>query len=167
MAVVVPWSLSGGDGRAGPARAADPVAGGPAAPSGLPVGMIRIPATAHRDTGQGTAVDDQGTDTTHFEVLLRVNGDGTGQYKVITSSDPSELGFDVQWKRGPSDGDVVMVYGGKTCMTFHFARSGRLVTIVSAHGTGACLVSTPTAIALRGIGAAEAAPEGLTSRVIW
>jgi hypothetical protein len=105
---------------------------------------------AHRDTGQGAASDDAGTDTTHFEVLMRVNRDGTGQYKVITSSDPSTLGFDVQWTPGPADGDVVMVYGGKTCLTFHFERAGRLVTVDSAQSTGCSLVSPATAIALKG-----------------
>jgi hypothetical protein len=149
-AVLVPWSLSG-DGRAeppvGPIRPSPEVQ---LAPSGLPVGIIRIPVTAHRDTGQGAAVDDAGSDSTHFEVLVQVNKDGTGQYKVITSSDPSLVGFDVQWTPGPADGDVAMVYGGKTCLTFHFERAGRVVTVLSARATGACLVSPATAIALKG-----------------
>jgi hypothetical protein len=112
--------------------------------------MIQIAVTTHQDTGQSAASVNAGADIVHFKVLLRVNRDGTGQYKVITGSDPSTLGFDVQWTPGPADGDVVMVYGGKTRLTFHFERAGRLVTVDSAQSTGCSLVSPATAIALKG-----------------
>lgn len=150
-AVVLPWSLSRHDAPDRlPVRPPTPTAtAARTAPSGLPVGELRIPMTVTGTTGAGNAQNDAGTDTVHFELLLRVDADGSGQYKVVTSSDPSAAGFDVAFRRGAAPGEVEMVYNRQTCLTFSFTVASSSLRFDTAR-PGSCLVSAGTAAALVG-----------------